>query len=421
MKFLLFLLGVIFFFIFFFFSQTNLWKDSFVWNLFIEGNLYVFFTLFFIFFVFKWQKSISKQIHSYEDREEEDIKIYMTKKDFTLFLKSFFESYIYYIAIGLFYFSLYLFLKSFYSNIQLSFVFLFFNIIVVSLYFIEHKFSLFRDFLRVNTLCISAFYIFQNILYLLWMRGFFDIYDGLNIIFLWVLFFFFITASRAKSYLATLYSYLFLFLFFTLLWVFKFLFGEIRFTGSIFSFFLSLLFFLNTEKIYSYIWVSKWIIRSWGLLFSWVYLLFYFSLFWNETWEMLFLSFLTLTISVFLLLFHKVFENYISLTAALIAIAGAMLSLYNFFVPTLYELRFMYSICFFVSALYLFIPRFIVTNYVFDRYFFHSFSIVVNIIWVICLLLFGEISILKLSILVAGESLYLFGSYYYFRKDMISW
>lgn len=342
----------------------------------------------------------------------------LSKEEILYFIKRFFENYIYYIAIFLFYLSLYLFIKSFFTEIEISQLFLFFNLVVVWLYFIEHKFSLFHDLLRVNTVIISLYYIFFQLFYILWMRENFIIEDVWNIIILLFLLVFFIIKSQGSKYLATLYTYLLFFLFINALsWMF-FLFWEVLLWAWILAFVLQFLFFTQTEALSEISSISKKTIRIWWISFSSLFLYFSVASLWVSDGILFFFCLLLLVSSSFLLLFHTVFQNYFSLIVSLLWYGFSSYGIYMFFVPVILKYTYLSFLCFIISFLYIFISQVIERKYIYDKYFFHSFSLVVNVIWVILFLFFNEISILKLSILIAGESLYLFASYYYFRKSL---
>lgn len=100
--------------------------------------------------------------------EEVEKKIYIPSlREVGGFVINIFSCYIYYIACALFYFAIYLILKSIYGEVELSSLFLLLNVVVIGLYFLEHKISIFQDFIRVNLILISLYYIVVHSSFLL--------------------------------------------------------------------------------------------------------------------------------------------------------------------------------------------------------------------------------------------------------------
>jgi len=217
---LLSLLWVSFFFIFFLFSRVPDFEWYFLGSLFIEANLYILFSLLACFFVYRHSMDTS-------NREDENIEntwlslLLPESSEIKDFFIDFFSAYIYYIAGSLLYIAIYLIFSAFFSNLDISFIFLILNSFVICLYFLVKKSGLWKDLVIVNLLLISLYYIFVHILYLLGFSDIFWVIDALNIIML--IFLFYISLLRFIKYFLSeiflrcelypdplLYSYLYL-------------------------------------------------------------------------------------------------------------------------------------------------------------------------------------------------------------------
>jgi len=185
---LLSLLWVSFFFIFFLFSRVPDFEWYFLGSLFIEANLYILFSLLACFFVYRHSMDTS-------NREDENIEntwlslLLPESSEIKDFFIDFFSAYIYYIAGSLLYIAIYLIFSAFFSNLDISFIFLILNSFVICLYFLVKKSGLWKDLVIVNLLLISLYYIFVHILYLLGFSDIFWVIDALNIIMLIFLFY----------------------------------------------------------------------------------------------------------------------------------------------------------------------------------------------------------------------------------------
>ncbi len=417
MKFLLFFLGLSFFFIFFLFSWLE-GREGIFQNLFFEAQLYVLLSVICILSLVRIPKKLDDS-----DKERKSIfsKYSFSKTDFIDYTKLFFGQYIYYIGTFLFYVSLFLVLQALMWEIDIPTIFLCFNILVLTLYFFEHKFQLFQDLIRINTLVVSLYYIIRNAEYLLSSSWVFSFIDIVNMLFVFLLFYLFIYSSKLKPYLLLLTSYAFLFT--LLLWVvvYKSLFWDALWGICLLSFSFWVACLLFTKNIAWYLSVSLWQIRIWGLLclytFSSLSPLYIFK----EDFIALLFIVLTGTSCYLLFIFHERFQNYVSLFFSSYSLSMTALWTYGFLVIQRYESYYMFIFCFLLSWLFLIWDKCSKNPHVYDKYFFRSFSIIVNLIWVICFFFFIEVSILKLALLLFGECLYFFYSYYSLRNNKTLW
>lgn len=417
MKFLLFFLGISFFFIFFFFSEISL-RESFFENLFLEAHLYIFLSLLCVLSLIplpsrRWKKG--------EEKEKLLAKITFTRADIAHASSVFFEKYIYYIGTLLFYLSLFLILKALLWEIDIPFVFLCFNILVVALYYFQNKFPLFQDFIRINTLVVSLYYVSQSLQYLFWLWGSIGLIGVINILFVFLLFYYFIISSKGKNYLPVISSYALIFTFLQIVTLYTHYFSDSLLGISFLSFFLGLSCLFLTQKIASVVSVRKGLVRIWGLIFLYISSIFTpLYILKEDVLAGIFILFSGVT-AYFLFKFHERFQNYISLFFASYSGILVALWIYNFTLPQSAESYYLFLFCFFLSGVFLLWDRLSKIHYIYDKYFFRSFSIVVNLVWVICFLYFIEVSILKLAFLLFGECLYFFYSYYSLRNENSLW
>ena len=419
MKFLLFFLWISFFFLFFLFSGIER-QDAFFQNIFLQAQLYVIISLICVSRVFSFS-TVSKNSEDGKKRKSIFSKYSFSRADFTEYTKLFFGEYIYYIGTLLFYISLFLILKTLLWGIDIPVIFLCFNILVSSLYFFQNKFPLFQDFIRINTLVVSLFYSIKNLEYLLGSWVWMWFIDSVNILFIFLLFFFFFTSSKRKNYLWIFCSYALVFIFLQLLTVYKSIFWGTLLWFSFLAFIFWFICLSFTQNIAQILTLRRWNIRIWGLVCLYIFTLCSpFYIFQENLLSFVFLIF-SWCAAFFLFKFHERFQNYISLFFSSFSVSCIALGIYGMLVPEAFEYTYIFILFFLLSGVFLLWDRLSHVTHLYDKYFFRSFSIVVNLIWVICFLYFIEVSILKLAFLLFGECLYFFYSYYTLRNENIPW
>ena len=147
----------------------------------------------------------------------------------------------------------------------------------LKIYFFEHKFQLFQDFIRVNTIIVSLYYTLFQLSYLIGWTGWFSLADMLNIVLLFVLFFFLLYSSRKKKYIPVISSYVVVFIFLEYCVFLKYFFESLNYWISILSFFLSVIFLWKSQFFHKKLYIPNALVRVWGLISSYVYI--YFSSF----------------------------------------------------------------------------------------------------------------------------------------------
>lgn len=423
MKILLLLLGIVFFFIFFLFSQQPSLSSPLFGNLYIEAQVYIILSLFCIGFLFFWQKHSFKDetIEAQESEHRNSPLKNLSQKDILLGFKIFFESYVYYIGILFFYISLSLFLTSFFPEITLPEIFFIANIAVIGLYFIEEKFKVFQDLIRVNTLCISLYYILSHVRYLGFDGYSFSGYDVWNIGLLAVLFFLFFRSERSQQYKQIFQSYLLCFVVLEYAVLMKYLFAETQIFFVVWFFVCAILFLVFTDFFVERFSLKRAFVRTWGIIFSCGFLVLstlYLSVEWITAG---FLAPAAGVVAVLLYLFHRSFENYIALLFALYASFLGSFFIYQLMLQPSLENNFLFVYFFLLSTGQLLFHTFQTKQKLFESYVFHIVSLLVNLFWVLSFFLFQNVSILSLAILFAGESIYFLFSYYSLQKKSRLW
>lgn len=413
MKFLLLFLGISFFFIFFLLSSISFSSGSLLWNVFIEAHVYIILSILLIVKVLK--NDFSKKRKEKVSKKWNIFSFFSF--DFILpLIKTFFWKYLYYIACIFFYISIFLLLHVILWEVDIPKMFLLFNSLILFLYFIENKLHIFQNFLRINTITISIYYIISQVLYLYGYWEILSYIDILNIIFIFFLLCLFLFSSRWKHYTPVIASYLIFYIFLEYLVIIYFFFQDIKIWASLFTFVVSIIFLIKTSTVSKTLFLNKELIRSWWLVFNFIFIYFASEIIFSWATYSLVLLPAVLWSSVILFSFHKKFQNYISLLVWSLWIVLFFYGIYSFFLPDNQFFTYICFLFFFISLIFLLIKQFYSLNYYYDSYFFQIFSLLVNLSWVVYFFFFMEISILTVALLFLWESIYLFFLYYNFRK-----
>lgn len=417
MSFLLFILGSSFFYIFFVFSQNLDLKESFFSNVFYEANIYIILSVLFIYFAYSRQSFKKNSSDSQGNSSLSFFHNFIADIEYKKLLKIFFEKYIYILAIALFYASLSFLLRNYFLFVEISQIFLLCNVIVIGLFFLEDRFKVFRDFLRINTLVVSLYYIWVFFWIILWWKHTaLSYYDIANICTLYILFGLFIHNLKRNTLSGEFYSYIVLFIFLHSVVIGKYSFDAVALVSYFLSFWFSSLFFLATSQISEYFSVKKSYVRVWGLLFAFLSIFLSVSYSFFESFASMGVFIWSGLISWFLYSFHTRFENYVALGFSFLA---SSLSFHYFYHFLSWETYKSYVGIFFIvlSFCYLLFENYQTRRYAWQSYFIHTYSLGVNILWVILFFIFSNLSVLSISTLLMGESIYLFWSYFSFQKS----
>lgn len=420
MKFLLFLLGIVFFFIFYiFFSQLDV-NGYFISNLFWIANIYVFLALLFVGYLFSISLKLNKK-DSLWDIDEEKQKWTPSLEDVTSFVGRLFSEYIYYIACALFYIALYFIIHSFYGELNIPLLFMILNGVVIVLYFLEHKFEVFQDLVRVNMILISLYYIIVHTLYIFWFSYLFSLIDMINIAAVFILLFILLSTKKENKYFELLWNYFIAFSFLEMIVLSKSLFwwGSFSFALLAGSLWVGSLIF--TKQVHTRLTFTKKMIRAWGVFFLSVFIILSAFHIGEENIYTLILIPLLVLWGWILYKFHEQFQNYGALAMGSLAYLWSIYGIYGILFPEAFENKYFYVLALLISWGCLFFERIYIKPKRYDIYFFHILSLLVNLVWIFCFLFFMDVSILSVWLLLLIESIYLFVSYYTISNTDAAW
>lgn len=410
MRFLLFLLCLIFSWVFYSFE-----KFSFFWgqSLFLQSQYWAiaFLLLGFFFFFYFWK---TKPITLDEENKKES---YFNTKDILKHISNFYKKYFYYIGFIFFYISIYIIFSSLHLSYNIfSYIILFFNIFLLLIFFFTNKFFILRDFIKINTILLSYFYIFSFFFLWKWYVEDFSIIYFINSLLLFLLFWVFLTfeTHKKKAYKSDpiILSY---FSFYTFIWLTYngvFLFESFSISGGVFWFLLGIFlfylpkmspFFSNSYKHLRTLWIC---IVFLSMIFSSFYV-------YNSGFN-IFLIFAILWGSIFQFFVHRKFQNYFSFLSSFLGIVFLFsYFLFNFSSPEIMVNSIIFSIYFLLSFLLIIFTYVSRLKFQYDTLSLHIFSYIVNIFWVIVFFLLpGNLDLLHIGIILLSESFFVFLSYY---------
>lgn len=412
MKILLLLLWVSFFFIFFLFSQKSLGNDSVFQSIFLEANLYIFISFFFIYFIISWENKFKKW--------EENISSgsFLDSLNFSLksLVQIFFRDIVYYVSIILFYLWFYILFWEFFWNITLSQIFFLFNLLVVFLFSLEHKISLFWDLLRVNTSIISLYYLVFHVIYIFWYPLYFSIFDIWNICCVFLLLYLFIYNSPWKSYRNIFYTYIITFLFLEINVFLKYFFWGNIYIYISNSFLFASLLSIFPEFLKNILKIPLRVSRILSLIFFALSISLSFSDFSFINNYSLLLILICWVSSIFLFSFHKIFTNYFAAFFGSAWIFFTLSQMYFFIIPEDIHKNYIFILYYILSVFFLFPYKISTKQNTLDTYFFHSVSFLVNLVCVFSFFIFVDFSILLVWLFLLMESVYFASSYYSLKK-----
>jgi len=379
--------------------------QSLFWNLFFE---IIIFLIIWIMLFFAFSKSNLKEESENEKQEKKNI---LNMSNFLKLLKNF----SYYIWFILFYLAFYL-ISLWSEIISFSFFILIVNLIIYILFFAFKNNLIVRDFLKINSIIFSLFYLVNYFYIIFTDNNYFTLVDFINsflilLIFLTLLYFDKQITKKENfdvPLVANFSVYIFwVFLFYFYFYIFH---QNIIFWISFISTFFGMIWFevlpkinfLKEDKItLRYIWIIwtyLWII--FGMIYLWFYK---FSL---AIFIILFLQ------SVYNIFIHRKYINYVSL------FFWILLIIYLFYYSIIYFNLIDYkSLNFLILGLVISFGIIIYTYILkvkvfFSYYFIHFFSHVINIVSIIIFFIFNSFDILYIWILLLLESIYFFLSYY---------
>ena len=439
MNLLIFLVSIFFSFIFYFFylvsnNRSFLWYnfsspvyfESLSWSLVIESVFFIvigiLFYLFFSDFSIKKDKDIELDSDDYlSDIFEQNS--YISFHKVWKYLSIFFKKYLYYFWFIFLYLGVYFIYKSFELE-NFSYIVFFVNIIVLTLFFVSNKFFIFRDFIKINVILFSVFYLVFYLSNFFFKITVFPIIDILNSLFVLSSFLLvFYNDSKILNFKKLdnsllIYFFVFIFTFFSF---------------SVYSFLNEYIWNYNISSLLSVIWTLLSIfsyflftkidffknnivtLRIVSFVFAYISVLL--AIYYILSFGFNILMFLILCyFIVFLFNTHNKFQNYISFFFSNLII---VFLIFYFYKQVFYI--FDDGVIFLILSLLLSLEWIILTyfydfKYKFDYYFFHLFSYGVNISSILFYLVVFKIDLFTLWIIFFIESFYIFLSYYRLKQ-----
>jgi hypothetical protein len=180
-------------------------------------------------------------------------------------------------------------------------------------------------------------------------------------------------------------------------------------------------FLLATSQIQKISHFSKAIIRTWGLIFISIFIITSLFYIWKEDIFSLILIPILCLAAQLLFYFHYKFQNYGAVTMGIFWYMWAIYWVYSVILSETIEKEYLWFLCFLFSGVILFVNKAYKRNFIYDTYFFHTLSLLVNLLWVFYFFYLRDFSILSLWLLLLWESIYLFFSYYTVSKTKTLW
>lgn len=386
-------------------DSSTLVIQSFFWNLIFEVILFLFI---WIILFFSFTKTLPNQ--EIEDKIDQKVKIFT----FEIFIK-FLKKFSYYIWFILFYLSFY-FISLWYPVINFSFFILALNLIIYILFFSFKNNLIVRNFLKINSIIFSLFYLINYIYIIFIDNNYFTLVDFINSFLILLIFptllYFDKQITKKENFDVPLIVNFSLYIFWAFLFYFYFyIFHQnIIFWISFISTFFGMIWFEILPKI-NFLKKDKITLRYIWIIWTYLWIIF----------GMIYLWFYKFSLAIFMILLlqwlynifiHKKYINYISL------FFWIFLIIYLFYYSIIYfnlidykSLNFL-ILGLIISFLIIILTYFIKIKIFFSYYFIHFFSYLINIVSIIIFFIFNNFDILYIWILLLLESIYFFMSYY---------
>lgn len=293
------------------------------------------------------------------------------------------------------------------------------SFLILVLFFVSEKFSLFRDLIKINTILFSLYYIISYVVIFVTGNNFFSLLDLLNQIF--ILAFFILNIYNDKTLLknkvndntliayASVYLLLFLVFYISKIWI------GVWFSMSLIAAFLSIILknFITQVKFFS---GNEFILKVLSIIFWYIALLcaiMYFMYYW--------FSIIVFLIGVYFIIdnivIHNNYQNYSSLFCALTWIIFFYFYLYFNFLQA-YEidgyifLLYGYMLYFWAIILW-YIQKF---YYDYDYYFIYSFFYLASTISMLYFLFSFRFELFDFWVMLLLQSIITFMVYYQFNR-----
>lgn len=419
MNFLLFFISLFFSFVFYVFHNLELlWNilsdnkfqyynftsSSITGNLLYESLIFLvigllFFVLFSSLFENKWNKEDNQYIKKW--------------------LKSNFKIIIYYTGFILFYVSIYMILKD--LNFDFSYIILFVNVLIISLFLISKKFFILADLLKINTVIFSSIYLFFfTEIFILW-DYIFLLLDYVNTGIIIISFAIVLYSDKVilkKKSDSFLLLHFFLYLFFFISFYFNILFDNISFIFSVFAFLLNIIVFHLLKKI-EFFKNSKITLKVVGIFFSYISIIswIYYLLIYERIYAELIIMIILFYLSYFNFKIHKKHENY---TSFIFFFISFYFDLFYFYYNYVYLINkndlnlVFYS--FWVSLLTVLSTYIYKFKRIYDFYFIYFISLIISILSTFYFFYTNTFDFFSLWTILLLDSIMIFLSYNKLRK-----
>lgn len=379
--------------------------QSLFWNLIFEIIIFFIISLFLFFYFSSWMTD-----EVVWKKEESTLSKIFTFKNLVIFLRKF----SYYIGFILFYLSLYLISLSF-EFLNFSLFILLLNILIFAFYFFSQFSEISRNFLRINSVIFSLFYGVNYFFIIFSDNNYFNYIDLLNgfliLCIFPILLYYEKNLLKKQNFDHSLLVHFSLYIFsFILFYFYYYLFHQnLLFWMSIISTLLWIIWFEYLPKIKLFE-RDKITLRYIGIIFTYIGIILWiiYQFFWFS-----FILFCSLLLQVgYNFFIHKKYTNYISL------VLWIFVSLYLAFYAIIYFELIDYKSVYFLFFCLLLSFIGVIFSYIFsisrliDNYIIHIFCHIINIFGVILFFIFNNFEILYIWILLLLESVYFFLSYY---------
>jgi hypothetical protein len=327
------------------------------------------------------------------------------KKNYKKIAKELFVSYSHYLSYFFFYISIFL-LSKYSATIHFWYCILLANIFVFIFFHFFRNMHFSKDFLRINQIIFSFIYLVSYAVIFFTNDNFFEPIDFFNSILIIGSFFMSVHFDKNLRSDTFFIANFFLYVYGVIIFYLSFLFTDIPFFESIIHIMLSIIIiwysrYATVPTLYKVTLRAFWVVLWYIWMLVWLYYLIYI---WLQSIVYFFIA--LACISNFL--FHKAYQNYISLFFSIITFSFLL------FIPSFWNIDWLYNYIFilFFSYFLIFYTYFFKQKFIFENYFIHFLSYIYNFIWILFFLLFYSPSILQLAILMFIEFIYLFMSYY---------
>ena len=406
MKFLLFLLWISYFFLFFLLFNKGVESDNF--SIFWQWQVYIVIAFLCILYTLE-MKSFASEKNILPDLS--------LQKSFFL-LKNFLRNNLYFIGIWFLYGSFYFILQGYFENLHIHSIFFLVNLGTLLVYYVSQKSPVIYNIIQWNTIIVSLYYSISHILFLFWGDIFFTLIDIWNLILISILFILLFTSNRDKEilYYTAIHALIFYILELSILFYFMVA-SELLILSIILLFsFIIHIFFYFPDKLASFTHIPQIFFLRYGNILNILLIILYIvSLIYFHT-LLLLSSTIVLIHSVYLFLYYRNFNVFLSLIFSLIwcisFIVWVFLDVFWWDILLSY-MSFIFLLFSLWVFLFPYLKKYINSQH---QYSLHFIFLGINIIWCILFLVFRDFSVLSFWYLLFFQAVYFIGNSYLFKK-----